>query len=146
MKNKSLIKENNGSALAYVIIVLMIMSILALSIAQIFNANLKQTKYLQNNLEAYYLAYSGALIGYEALLADSNNRLDDLVNGISISPSTIDFSNGNATVSAEISTDVNFEDWIKITSEAILDMGGARYTRVMYFDPTDPLDVLWRNN
>jgi hypothetical protein len=124
----------------------MVVSLLSMSMAQVFSSNLKQTKFLQNSLEAYYLAYSGALIGYEALLANSNERLDDLVDGDTIDPSTLTFANGTAVVTAEVSTDTNFEDWIKITSNAELDDNNATYRRIMYFDPANPLDVLWRNN
>jgi hypothetical protein len=142
----SINNNNKGSALAFVIVILMVISLLSLSMAQVFSSNLKQTKHLQDSLEAYYLSYSGALIGYEALLANSNDKLDDLTNGSSIAPSTIILDNGNAIVSAEVSTDTNFEDWIKITSIATINRTGLSYTRVMYFDPMDPLDVLWRNN
>jgi len=142
----SLKKKRKGSALAFVIVMLMVVSLLSMSMAQVFSSNLKQTKFLQNSLEAYYLAYSGALIGYEALLANSNEKLDDLVDGDTIDPSTLTFGNGTAVVTAEVSTDTNFEDWIKITSDAELDDNNATYRRIMYFDPANPLDVLWRNN
>lgn len=142
-KNNS---NNKGSALAFVIVILMVISLLSLSMVQVFSSNLKQTKYLQDSLEAYYLSYSGALIGYEALLANSNDKLDDLVSGISIAPSTIELDNGRAVVSAEVSSETNIEDWIKITSIATLNKNGLSYTRVMYFDPKDPLNVLWRTN
>lgn len=142
----SINNKNRGSALVYIIIILLVISVLSLSMAQIFNANLKQTKHLQNSLEAYYLAYSGALIGYEALLANSNAKLDSLVNGTAISPATVEFDNGKSIISAEVSTDANLEDWIKITSIATLNTKGDIYTRVMYFNPSDPLNVLWESN
>lgn len=135
-----------GSALAYVIIILMIFSVLSLVMINIFNSNLKQTKYIQNNLEAYYLSYSGALIGYEALLANNSQKLDALTKGTVIPSSTILFDNGNAVVSVVISTDENFEDWIKISSKATLTKNGLVSTRIMYFNPADPLDILWKNN
>lgn len=135
-----------GSALAYVIIILMIFSVLSLVMINIFNSNLKQTKYIQNNLEAYYLSYSGALIGYEALLANNSQKLDALTKGTVIPASTILFDNGNAVVSVVISTDENFEDWIKISSKATLTKNGLVSTRIMYFNPADPLDILWKNN
>lgn len=142
----SINNKKRGSALAYVIILLMVISILSFSMSQIFNSNLKQTKYLQNSLEAYYLAYSGALIGYEALLANSNTKLDDLVRRNVTFTSTVDFDNGKSVISAKVSKEANFMDWIKITSTATLTGKGDTYTRVMYFKPSDPLNVLWESN
>lgn len=147
MENHVILSKNNkGSALAYIIMILAIISILTLSISYVFNANLKQTKQMQNSLEAYYLAYSSVLVGYEALLANNNAKLDILTSGSSIAPSTIVFDNGTAVVTVGISEEENFENWIKVSSVATVTRNNVRYSRTLYFDPNDPLDILWDNN
>lgn len=57
---KSKIKNRNGNALVFMLMIFLVISILTTSILFIFNSNLKQAKHQQNLMEAYYLAYSGA--------------------------------------------------------------------------------------
>lgn len=58
----------------------------------------------------------------------------------------LSFDNGDAIVTAVLSTDTNFEDLIKIVSTATLSKNNFEYTRTMYFDPANPLDILWKSN
>lgn len=139
-------KKRPGSAMVFVIIIMAVFSILAMSMSMVFSSNLKQAKYQQDSLEAYYLAYSGALIIYEALLANSYTKLDELRNGGTLSPQVMTFDNGSTSATAIISTDANFVDYIKIVSTATLSRNNFKYTRTMYFDPDNPLDILWKSN
>lgn len=144
-KIKIINKKRTGSALVFVVIMMMVISILGMSMARVFSANLKQTKYQQDSLEAYYLAYSGALVVYEALLADYD-ILYVLTDGGTLDTQYLSFDNGDAIVTAVLSTDTNLEDLIKIVSTATLTRNNFKYTRTMYFDPANPLDILWKSN
>ena len=139
-------KNRDGAALVFVVIIMMIIGIISMSIATVFNSNLRQTKYQQDSLEAYYLAYSGALVAYEALLDGEPSKYYVLTNGGSLSPQNMSFDNGNVTVTAVVSTDKNFEDLIKIVSTSTLTRNNFKYTRTMYFDPANTLDILWKSN
>lgn len=140
-------KKRTGAAMVFVVILMLVVGILSMSMATVFSSNLRQTKYQQDSLEAYYLAYSGALVVYEALLEDYNKIYvlteDD---GGTLDTQYLSFDNGDAIVTAVLSTDSNFEDFIKIVSIATLSRNNFEYTRIMYFDPANPLDILWKSN
>lgn len=146
MKKHRILKKRKGGALVFVLIIMMVVGLLSMSIVNIFSANLKQTKYQQDSLEAYYLAYSAALIAYEALLANGYEKLYELTDGNTLSPQNISFDNGEATVTAIVSADTNLENFIKIVSKANLSKNNFEYTRTMYFDPSNTLDVIWKSN
>ena len=138
--------KRRGSALAFVIVMMMVIGLLSFSMASVFNSNLKQAKYQQDSQEAYYLAYSGALIAYEALLANGYTKLYVLTGGGTLPAQDMTFDNGDAIVTAVVSSDTNFEGLIKIVSTANLTRNNFKYTRTMYFDPDNPLDILWKSN
>lgn len=149
-KLKKEIRNNKreGSALAFVIIAFMIISIFAFSILNLFNANLKQTKYQQDALEAYYLAYSGAEMALASLVDSSsevNGNLKKLTNNTisELKESNISFGNGKITVISKKTTEANFDGWIQIESTAILNKNNQKYTRILYFDPKNPIDMVW---
>lgn len=146
MKKHGRLKKRKGAALAWVLIMMVVVGILAISMSAIFTSNLKQTKYQQDSLEAYYLAYSGALVAYEALLANNNQKLYILTGGGNLPSEEMTFDNGKSTVTAVVSTDTNFENLIKIVSTGKLSRNNFEYTRTMYFDPANPLDILWKSN
>lgn len=147
MKRKYLYKNRQGSALVFVIIMFIVIIILATSMANLFSNNLRQTKYQQDALEAYYLAYSAGLIAYEALLYNNNEKLDELIsNNSQLTVNSKPMGSGKVTVVAEKTTDTNFEGWIKVTSTAVLDRNNHTSTRSLYFDPANPLDILWTSN
>ena len=139
-------KKRTGAAMVFVIILMMVVGILSMSMATVFSSNLRQTKFQQDSLEAYYLAYSGALVVYEALLDDYNKIYVLTEDGGTLPIQNLSFDNGDAIVTAVLSTDTNFEDLIKIVSTATLSKNNFEYTRTMYFDPANPLDILWKSN
>lgn len=140
------LKNRKGGVLAFVLIIFLIVTIIASSILYIFNTNLKQAKHQQDRMEAYYLAYSGAEIAYAAL-NENNTILANLVANPSAKEETknIIFGNGKIDVVAMKTDETNFNGWIKITSTAVLNKNGVSYTRVLYFDPSNPADKVWVN-
>lgn len=133
-----------GGVMAFVLIIFLVIGTLAASIAGIFNANLKQTKSQQDAMEAYYLAYSGALIAHEALLADGSAKLNEItVHNHVLSSGPLNLGRGTITVVAEKSTDPNFTGWVKITATSVLDRNNYTTVRILHFDPANPLEMLW---
>lgn len=150
---KNLFKKLNreqGGLLAFVVVMLMVVSIIVASVLFMFNSNLKQAKLQEDNMEAYYLAYSGVEMAYAALLADSNEKLKELTRLTSPVAShvtnNVAIGGGEVDLIAVKSTDVGFENWIKITSTATLSRNGQTYTRILYFDPADPTKKVWSDN
>ena len=144
------LKNRHGSALAFIVIVLLVVSIMTTSIFYLFNSNLKQAKYQQDSLEAYYLAYSGVEMAYAALLADSNEKLKELTRTtspvLSHVTNNVSIGGGKVDLIAVKSTDTGFDGWIKITSTATLTRTGQTYIRILYFDPADPTKKVWSDN
>lgn len=144
------LKLNNkrqGSAYVFVFIVFLIISILGSSILFIFNTNLKQAKRQQDSLEAYYLAYSGAEMAYASLLSKKPNgdlKLKDLDSN-ELVENNINYGNGTINILAKKSEHENFENWIEIKSTGILSRNNLSYTRTLYFDPDNPIDMIWEN-
>lgn len=149
-KIKQQLNQENGGLLAFVVVMLMVVSIIVASVLFMFNSNLKQAKLQEDNMEAYYLAYSGVEMAYAALLADSNEKLKELTRLTSPVAShvtnNVAIGGGEVDLIAVKSTDVGFENWIKITSTATLSRNGQTYTRILYFDPADPTKKVWSDN
>jgi type II secretory pathway component PulK len=150
------LKINNkrqGSAFAFVLIAFMIVSIIGSSILFIFNSNLKQAKRQQDSMEAYYLAYSGAEMAYASLMTIESSgtfrnkykfkRITD--NNETFTENNIVYGNGKISVIAQKADEENFENWVEITSTAILNKNNLTYTRTLYFDPDNPVDRVWIN-
>ena len=142
------LNSDDGGALAFVIIMIMVLSIFVASVLFLFNNNLVQAKKIEDGMEVYYLAYSGVEMSYAALLANTNEKMKSLTDATvsSLTTNNIVFGNGKINTQAVLSTDTGFEDWIKITVVATLDKNGDTDTRIMYFDPNDPTKKVWKDN
>lgn len=140
-------KKRRGSVLVFVLIIFLVVSIITSTVIFIFNNNLKQAKHQQDRMEAYYLAYSGAETAYAAL-NENKSKLDNLIANPAFKEETknISFGNGKIDVVAMKTDEENFKGWIKITSIAVLNKNGVSYTRVLYFDPSNPADKVWVNS
>ena len=70
MFNKKLNLKNDrkGAILAYVVILLLIISIIASSVVYMFSSNLKLAKHQEDNMRAHYLVHSGVDIALSTLL------------------------------------------------------------------------------
>lgn len=149
IQNKLLVNRK-GSIFVFVFVIFLTLSIIASSVIYVFNSNLKQAKHQQDSLEAYYLAYSGVEMGYAALLANGNAKLLELTrltNPVAEHKEpSISFGNGTIEVTAKVTNDTNFVGWIKVTGKAKLNKNGLEFTRSMYFDPTNTIDIVWKSN
>lgn len=140
------LKKRRGSVLVFVLIIFLVVSIITSTVIFIFNNNLKQAKHQQDRMEAYYLAYSGAELAYAAL-NENKSKLDNLVADPTKKEETIDISFGNGTIDvvARKTDEENFKGWIKIISIAVLVKNDVSYTRILYFDPSNPAKKVWVN-
>lgn len=69
--NRLWVKRNSkGSAIMLVLFVFVFLMITATTVLSIHGNNLRQAKKQEQSMEAYYLAYSGCEIGWQALLAE----------------------------------------------------------------------------
>lgn len=144
------LKLNNkrrGSAYVFVFMVFLILSIIGSSVLFIFNNNLRQAKREQDMLEAYYLAYSGAEMAYASLMTITGGsyKYSEITETNQLEENNINYGKGKIDVTAKISDDENFEDWIEITSRAVLDRNNVTYTRTLYFNPDNPFEMIWTN-
>lgn len=150
MVQNKLLVNRKGSIFVFVFVIFLTLSIIASSVIYVFNSNLKQAKHQQDSLEAYYLAYSGVEMGYAALLANGNAKLLELTrltNPVAEHKEpSISFGNGTIEVTAKVTNDTNFVGWIKVTGKAKLNKNGLEFTRSMYFDPTNTIDIVWKSN
>lgn len=150
MKKSYKANGNRGSALVYVFVIIIALSVLTMTILSILASNTKQAQYQQDSMEAYYLAYSGVQMAYSALLANNNAKMNELTrttNPVAEERQTgISYGNGKITVVAIESTDAGYEGWILITAVGTLDRNNMQYTRSMYFDPSNPIDMVWKTN
>lgn len=142
------LNESKGGTLVFILMILMVVGILLAAIQAVFVGNLNQAKSQEEDVETYYLAYSGAEMAYAALINNSFELMNRLKNNTVSSYTENDIALGNGTidVSAIKSTDSGFVDWIKITSIATMNDTGETYTRIMYFDPADVSKKVWKNN
>lgn len=94
---RNLIRNEKGSALAFVIMILLVLIIIIASVAAVTTANIKQASNQEKGMQAYYIARSGAEFAYEALLSTS---LLSEFKGIdkTISEAGVDFGEGTADI------------------------------------------------
>lgn len=148
--NKIFGKNRRGSIFVFVFVIFLTLSIFATSVIYVFNSNLRQAKHQQDTLEAYYLAYSGAEMGYAALLANGNAKLLQLTRTVNPivehKEPSISYGNGTIEIIAKVTNDTNFEGWIKVTGKGKLNKNGLEFTRSMYFDPANTIDIVWKSN
>ena len=140
------LKKRRGSVLVFVLIIFLVVSIITSTVIFILNNNLKQAKHQQDRMEAYYLAYTGAELAYAAL-NENKTKLDKLVADPTSKEETKDISFGNGTIDvvARKTDEENFKGWVKIISIAVLDKNDVSYTRILYFDPSNPAKKVWVN-
>lgn len=144
----SKIKNDQGAALLYVLIVLVVVSIFIVMIGNLFQSNLKLTKYQERNTKAYYVALAGADLTFAALMQhDTPQEIDDTLLYDHFNPTitaplplsdTITLDNGEAAVSVSAIV-VDGKRWIEIVSEGTLTDGGTKKTVTVQFDYANPV-------
>jgi hypothetical protein len=132
---RKVLKEENGAALVWVLILFMMMMILVPSALLISRQDTLETVNQDNRIRAYYIALSGVDLGYAALMADiSGSKYIEQF----ISDPTKRYDNqevtvtdvGKALVSID-SVEIAGHRWIRITSVGHLDDSSMTATSIM---------------
>ena len=145
---KAILMNQEGAVLVYVLMLFSVIFILATSLLSIFSSNLKQAKYQENNMEAYYLSYSGALMAFAAISEDHNELLYKIVNNNEVRTETnikIDsYSDNTIDVKAIKSIDPEYLGWVEITSIGTLGSSGRSAKAILYIDPSNTKNIKWK--
>lgn len=140
------IKLNKGSTLLMVLILLSVLSILIIPALFIGMSNTKQAVYQNNNMKAYYIAYSGIETAYAALFTDTSKRdlLGEFKNGSIKSLGPEEIAIGNNGDKAEVRIDITESGkTILITSKGTTGNGKETKTLQMSFPINYPEYRKW---
>ena len=117
---KKLLKNEKGAALSFVIMTLLVLLIMASTVASLAQANIKQASSQEHGLQAYYAARSGAEMAFEAPWNEKSGStlLKELKNGSKFTEQSITFPDdgGNARVTIKYTTN-DSDELIEINSK-----------------------------
>lgn len=135
MRLHTFIKNEEGFALAWVLIFFMIFSILSVSLFMISNQDLLEAKDNQSRLKAYYLAESGADLAYTALLKTLNASDTPHIDAYQKDRNkkyeeSIPFGEDTIKIKIE-SVSIEGKWWVKVTSTATLAADNISQTTVL---------------
>lgn len=143
LSNKFKLKNRRGSALAFVIIILLVVFILLSSVFVLSQSNTRQVAAQEQGIHSEYIARSGAEAMFEFLINDATrlSQYDTWTNPY-IKDLTIDFTEGDAVVTVE-KTSRDGRKRVKITSLGEAD--GTNMTRkaVLEFDLDGYTNIKW---
>lgn len=146
LKIKNIIKSNRGSALIMALALISVLSILIITAIFIGMSNTKQAVYQINDMQAYYIAYSGIETAYAALFTDSSERdlLGEFKNGFikSLGPEEINIGNNGDKAEVRINITESGKT-ILITSKGIIGNGKVNKTLQMSFPVSYPEYRKW---
>jgi hypothetical protein len=139
--------KRNGAALAFVIIVLAVITIFSILVAQLVSGNLKQAKAQELDLQAYYVSVSGSELCFSALLQEGSGGVNDTLLYQKFNPSianpetlTDHFELDGGTVDLTVSATVlGTERWVVILSTATLADSTTTKTTTLEFQYSNPL-------
>jgi hypothetical protein len=140
-------RRKSGAALAFVIIVLAVITIFSILVAQIVAGNLKQAKAQELELQAYYVSVSGSELCLSALLQEGTGGVNDTLLFRQFNPSistpgtltdhlVLDGGAVDLTVSATV---LGTERWVVIRSTATLADSATTKTTTLEFQYSNPL-------
>ena len=143
LSNKFKLKKRRGSALAFVIIIFLVVFILLSSVFILSQSNTKQVAAQEQGIHSEYIARSGAEAMFEFLINDATrlSQYDTWTNPY-ITDLTIDFSEGEAVVTVEKTTH-NGRKRVKITSLGEADGTDMTRKAVLEFDLDGYTNIRW---
>ena len=142
---KNLINNKRGNALAYVMMVMIVVFILVGAVVSLAQANIRQAGAQEKGMQAYYLARSGAELAFEAMLNPSCNVLTQIKNKtLSEKAETVSLDNGTAAVKVTLNDSKN-PPKIHIESVGTLNSGGISKKVTLEFntDYTTTMGIVW---
>ena len=140
-------KKENGAALAWVLIVFVVMTVLATSILFIVQQDIREVVMQERRIKTFYVAQSGIELCYAALTEDENAYFEKLVDGtVTNLVDVIDVYDGATLVGkANVSimpAIVDGKTWIRIESIGILTGETMTVKTVMRIDPTNIMNFV----
>ena len=143
LSNKFKLKKRRGSALAFVIIIFLVVFILLSSVFILSQSNTKQVAAQEQGIHSEYIARSGAEAMFEFLINDATrlSQYDTWTNPY-ITDLTIDFSEGEAVVTVEKTTH-DGRKRVKITSLGEADGTDMTRKAVLEFDLDGYTNIRW---
>lgn len=143
---RKIFKLNNkrtGSALAFVVIIFLVVFILLSSVFILSTSNTKQVATQEQGIHSEYIARSGAEAMFEFLINDATrlSQYDSWSNPY-ITNETIDFSEGEAVVTVEKTTH-DGRKRVKITSIGEADGANMSRKSILEFDLDGFKNIKW---
>lgn len=135
-------KNRNGSALAMVIIVFLIVSILLSSVFALSMSNTRQVVAQEQGIHSDYIARSGAEAMFEYLIDSPRLAAYDTWTDPEIDEEVIVFSEGEATVTVEKAT-FDGRDRVRITSLDTTDSSSIGRKAILEFDRIGYGNIKW---
>ncbi len=147
-------KTKKGAALVTVVVIFLFVSIVAMVVYNYSVNNLQQAKKQEENIRAYYLAYSGCEMAYAALLKEASGTWGEYVKKLGDKEQTLTNADlGSLTdkdsihIKVKKSTDAKLNNWVEISAE-----GKSHYetkyfgekTVYLYVHPEKPERMVWR--
>lgn len=158
-RNIPKIISKKGAALVFVIIALLVVSIMISVVAQIAQSNTKQASSQEKGIQVYYVAKSGAEMGFQAMMTSqavstSGSSIMSTMTKVGGYPPGIQIINilddnnnkvGTATVTAALE-DVAPNQKIVITSVGTLSNSNISKTVKLkfYVDYTNNKNIIWQ--
>jgi type II secretory pathway component PulK len=144
------VKSRRGSAIAYVLLIFLVVSILSTLVLSLFSGNFKLATHQERSTEAYYLAYSGAELAFAALADNSNELFIKIRDGnIASQSDEITVENGKINITVtRVNTGsdyfLKYPLWIQITSTGTLKSDNTARTRILFIDKADSNNIAWK--
>lgn len=144
---KKWLKEEKGAALAWTLILFVVMTILATSIMFIVQQDLREVVMQEKRIKTFYIAQSGVELSYAALMQNENEYFNKMVNDTVVSMvDEIDVYDGETVVGKAAVTVtpemIDGKKWIKIVSIGTLTGETMTVRTVMRIDSTNIMNVI----
>lgn len=134
---KKIIKNQEGMALSFVVMTLLVLFIMASIVASLAQANIKQASTQEQGLQAYYAARSGAEMAFEALWNEKSSKtlLKNLKDKVAFPEQSITFPDdgGSAKVSIKYSKK-DADELIEISSRGTYKNATRNVELKVYFE------------
>lgn len=140
-------KEEKGAALAWTLIVFVVMTILASSILFIVQQDIREVVMQEKRIKTFYIAQSGVELSYAALTQNDNEYFDKMVdNTVTSLMDEIEIYDGvtligKAAVSI-VPVTIDGKKWIKIESIGTLTGDTVTVKTIMRIDSTNIMNVI----
>ncbi len=148
--------KRQGSILIAVLCIFVLVSAFALIVYNYAMNNLQQAKIQEENMRAYYLAYSGCEMAYAALVQESGGKWEHYLSGFSkkdqiLKKSDLNILDDNDSITIQIEkvsdTSSQFKGWVEIKSTGKSNEKSrfpGEKVKYLYVSPKDHKKLFWK--